>query len=487
MSIEPAAIELSHHPRLLVGEEIGGNSAAIYRDMIRETIREHLEKEATLKKTGIKVLSLFFVDKVASYMGEADSLSSANGPFAQWFDEIYRSEVQRQIELDSEYGKTIPSDPEEVRSAYFASTKKGVAKDSTNRDNDENSRAYDLIMKDKERLLSMNEPVRFIFSHSALREGWDNPNVFQICSLREMGGETERRQTLGRGLRLPVDQDGNRYSDRSIAQLTVVANESYTRFAKGLQDEYVRAGVEIGFVRPQEFAKIIDPETGQPIGAAESAGIRQILQNNGFVDSEGRITTRFTPDELFFSLHLGEIERLEPMVIDAMRAVSISAQVKPLRKRRKRKLNKQVYLDPQFADMWEKISARTTYSVSFDRDDLVSQAVAAIKRAPFVPPLRVNVTKASVTLSRGGAESVRTGQRTTNIEGSYELPDIIAQLQEATSLTRRTIVDTLIGSGRLEEFTKNPNGFISMASDAIQSVLGQVPCSGVAVCAFGSV
>ena len=480
MSIEPPAIELSHHPRLLAGEEIGGNSEAIFRDMIRETIREHLEKEKLLKKTGIKVLSLFFVDRVASYMGEGESLSSANGPFVQWFDEIYRSEVRRQIELDSEYGKTIPEDPAEARSAYFASTKKGVAKDSGERDNDDNSRAYDLIMKDKERLLSMDEPVRFVFSHSALREGWDNPNVFQICPLREMGAESERRQTLGRGLRLPVDQDGNRYSDRSIAQLTVIANENYNRFAKGLQDEYARAGVEIGFVRPQEFAEIIDPESGSPIGATESAGIHQILQNNGFLDSEGRITTRFTPDELFFSLHLGEeIERLEPMVINAMRAVSISAQVKPLRRRRKRKLNKQVYLDPQFADMWEKISARTTYSVSLDRDELVSAAVAAIKRAPFVPPLRVQVTKAKVTLSRGGAESMRTHQRSTEIDGAFELPDIVAQLQEATSLTRKTIVDILIGSGRLEEFRKNPNGFIAMASEAIQSVLATIVEDGL--------
>ncbi|MEH0147887.1 DEAD/DEAH box helicase family protein [Corynebacterium sp. Q4381] len=479
MSIEPAAVELSHHPRLLVGEEIGGNTEAIYRDMIRETIREHLEKEESLRESGIKVLSLFFVDKVASYMGDGDSLASANGPFAQWFDEIYQSEVERQMMLNPDFGVSVAIDPDETRSAYFASTKKGVTKDSKDGNSDDDSRAYDLIMKDKERLLSLDEPVRFIFSHSALREGWDNPNVFQICTLREMGGETERRQTLGRGLRLPVDQQGNRYSDRSIAQLTVVANESYTRFAKGLQDEYIRAGVEIGFVRPQEFAKIIDPATGSAIGAAESQGIRQMLQSSGFIDAEGFITSRFTPDEDFFSLHLGDLERLEPMVIDAMRAVSVAAQVKPLRKRRKRKLNKEVYLDPQFAEMWDTISQRTTYSVAFDRNQLVSEAIDAIKQAPTIPPLRVNVTKATVTVNRGGTEGTRTDQRSTNIEDSFELPDIIAQLQESTSLTRRTIADILIGSGRLAEFTKNPNGFIAMANEAIQSVLARVVEDGL--------
>ena len=129
--------------------------------------------------------------------------------------------------------------------------------------------------------------------------------------------------------------------------------------------------------------------------------------------------------------------------------------------------------------MWEKISARTTYSVSFDRDELVAAAVEAIKRAPFVPPLRVQVTKAKVTLSRGGAEGMRTHQRSTELDGAFELPDIVAQLQEATSLTRKTIVDILIGSGRLEEFRKNPNGFIAMASDAIQSVLATIVEDGL--------
>lgn len=479
VSIEPPAIELSHHPRLTIGEEIGGNTEVVYRDMIRETIREHLEKEKANKPLGIKVLSLFFVDKVASYLGESATLFTADGPFVRWFDEIYQQEVKRQIELDPEFGISIPEDPVESRSAYFASTKAGVLKESKSGETQDDSRAYDLIMKDKERLVSTEEPVRFIFSHSALREGWDNPNVFQICTLREMSGETERRQTLGRGLRLPVDQNGNRYADRSIAQLTVVANESYSQFAKGLQDEYIKAGVEMGFVRPQEFAKIVDPVTGNPIGSVESRLIRETLQANGFIDPNGFITTRFTPDEDFFSLHLGRSNHLEAMIIDAMKKVSISAQVKPMRKRRKRKLNKQIYLDPQFAEMWEKISQRTTYSVAFDRSLLVEEAVEAMKDAPAVPPLRVSVTKARVSVKRGGTEGIRTQNRTTNIEGSFELPDIVGQLQEATSLTRQTIIDILVGSGRLDEFTKNPNDFIAMARESIQTVLARVVEDGL--------
>lgn len=475
MSIDPVSIELSNHPQLLVGEEIGGNSEAIHRDMIRETIREHLHREKKLRDKGIKVLSLFFVDKVASYLGDGTNNDTADGDFARWFDEIYRQE----LDAESDLKDVLPEDPRDVRSAYFAQMKNGTMKDSTGRDNENDSRAYDLIMKDKERLLSTDEPVRFIFSHSALREGWDNPNVFQICTLREMGSDSERRQTLGRGLRLPVDQQGNRYSERDIAQLTVVANESYRTFAKGLQQDYQRAGVEIGTIRKQEFAKLIDAETGESIGGMESLTIWQLLRANGFLDKDGHITENFKPDHEGFSLHLGEeLEALEAEVIDIMREVSVESIVKPVRRRRTRKLNKQVYVDPEFEKLWEKISQRTTYSVSFDRDELVNQAVEAIKDAPAIEPLRVRVTRNNVSVRRGGLSKQELGSRQTYLEG-FALPDIVSELQEATSLTRRTIVDVLLGSERLEDFTKNPNDFIAVAREKIQQVLARVVEDGL--------
>ena len=475
MSIEPPSVELSHHPRLLAGEEIGGHSDAIFQDMIRETVREHLRREKQLRSRGIKVLSLFFVDKVANYLGDGVNNDDANGRFAQWFDEIYAQE----LDLDPDYRKLLPEDPAEVRSAYFAQMKNGTMKDSAGRDSQDDSRAYELIMKNKQRLLSLDEPVRFIFSHSALREGWDNPNVFQICTLREMGTDTERRQTLGRGLRLPVDQKGNRYTERDIAQLMVVANESYGSFAKELQLDYERAGVEIGRIRKQEFAKILDPRTREPIGGVASQDLWEHLKKNGFLDKDGHITANFQPDHLGFSLHLGEAnERFEPAIIDIMREVSIASMVKPVRRRRTRKFNKNVYLDPEFEEMWEKISRRTTYSVRFDRDDVVTQAVQAIRQAPAVPPLRIEVTRNNVKLRRGGITNQELGSRTTRIHG-FALPDIVSELQEATSLTRRTIIDILLGCGRLEEFTKNPNDFIAMARTKIQQVLARVVQEGL--------
>ena len=178
----PGYIELTNHGILQVGETIGSNDEAVYREMIRETIREHFRKESLMRKHGIKVLSLFFVDKVASYLGDGGDNASADGKFAQWFDELFIEERER----FPQYKELLPQDPVELRRAYFSQIKKGVFGDTsgeTAKDDD----SYDLIMKDKARLLSEDEPVRFIFSHSALREGWDNPNVFQICTLREMG------------------------------------------------------------------------------------------------------------------------------------------------------------------------------------------------------------------------------------------------------------------------------------------------------------
>lgn len=475
VSLDPPSVELSNHPQLLVGEEIGGSNHAIFQDMIRETIREHLRREKELRPKGIKVLSLFFVDKVESYLGSGVNNDTANGDFTRWFDEIYKDELRR----DEAYKALLPEDPHEVRSAYFAQMKNGTMKDSKSGDTENDSRAYDLIMKDKARLLSLDEPVRFIFSHSALREGWDNPNVFQICSLREMGGDTERRQTLGRGLRLPVDQQGNRYRERDIAQLTVVANESYANYAKGLQEDYVRAGVEIGRVRPQEFAKLIHPQTDQPLGGFESEGIHLLLQKNGYLDADGHITELFKPDHEGFSLHLGEeLEELEPQIIDIMREVSIGSIIKPIRRRRTRKLNKQVYLDPEFEEMWNRISQRTTYSVSFDREKLVKDAIAALDSMPPIEPLRVQVTRNRVQVRRGGLTSQERGSRSTELS-NFDLPDVVSELQGATSLTRRTIVDILVGTERLEDFTKNPNDFIALARDRIQLVMSRVVQDGL--------
>jgi type III restriction enzyme len=483
---EPASIELTRHGDLREGEVIGGTNQAIYREMIRETVREHFRKDSMLRSKGIKVLSLFFVDKVASYLGEGVNNEDANGEFVRWFDEVFEEERSK----SDRWKELIPHDPKDVRRAYFSQIKSKGGKitfqDSSGtaqKDDD----AYELIMQDKERLLDESEPVRFIFSHSALREGWDNPNVFQICTLREMGAEVERRQTIGRGLRLPVtksDEGYTRVGDRSIATLTVVANEGFQAFAKSLQNEYKKAGVEIGQVRQTEFAKIalVDASgsvTDDLLGYKQSVEIWNHLDKHGYIQG-GMKTSKFQPDVLGFDLSLPDkFKPYEAEIINLIEKSSIERFVKSATKRRMRKLNHELYWKPEFEAFWETIARKTTYRVSVDRDQIIENAVKAIREAPTIDPLRIVATYAGVKVLRGGAKGNVVREAQKELKGTYNLPDIISELQEATSLTRATIIDILTRCGRLDEFIGNPNDFIAMAKKRLQDELAKLVVEGI--------
>ncbi|MFT9774140.1 restriction endonuclease [Brevibacterium casei] len=484
----PASVELNLHGTLYEGESIGGATGAIYKEMIRETIREHLRKETQLREKGIKVLSLFFIDKVESFLGDGSNNNDANGQFVQWFDELFREERAK----SPQWQQLLPQDPAELRRGYFSvlKGKKGVAdtfQDTTGTTKADDD-AYELIMQDKERLLDENEPTRFVFSHSALREGWDNPNVFQICTLREMGAETERRQTIGRGLRLPVAKSKGGYervADRGIATLTVVANETYKQFAEALQKDYNDAGVEIGRVRKAEFSKIPLQNTDgsltdENLGYEGSVSIWQHLFAQKFIDKDGVVLPKFQPNTLDFSLNMpDDFAWAEPFVIELVERANIGNYVKPKGKRHSRRLNKELFANPEFEKFWETISRRTTYRVELERDEIIEKSVKAIKDAPDIDPLRIQVTRAGVKVLRGGAKGQELGSRHQELRGSYDLPDIMVELQEATSLTRKTIVDILIGSGRLGEFIANPHDFIAMARRLMQAELAKLVVDGV--------
>lgn len=484
ISVEPERIELSNYGYLHVGDEIGSNQDAVFREMIRETIREHIRKELQVHARGIKVLSLFFIDKVASYLGDGVNNLDANGDFATWFDELYTEELARQPKARD----IMPVTALEARSGYFAQMKSGKGKNAVMTFKDSSGKtkadddAYELIMRDKARLLSMDEPVRFIFSHSALREGWDNPNVFQICTLRDMASETERRQTIGRGLRLPVNQAGQRISDTGLAQLTVVANESYQAFASALQNEYQKAGVAIGFVRKQEFSRLPITVDGKEtvLGAKRSAEIWDHLHRRVFINEQGEVQGSWVPEQLGFTIDLPEqYAEYEDDVINIVNACKMETIIKRKRKRVARKLNKELYAAPGFEEFWDKITQRTTYRVNFERQALVDACVNRIKTAPRIEPIRIQITRTKMTMTRGGTKGSTLGSRGANLTGSYPLPDIVAQLQEATSLTRKTIIDILTASGRLGEFLGNPNDFIKMASTCIQEELAHVVVEGI--------
>ncbi|MCR4511752.1 DEAD/DEAH box helicase family protein [Aeromicrobium sp. 50.2.37] len=487
LSIEPQFVEINKHGMLQQGEEIGGNSDSIYREMIRETIKEHFRKQTMLASKGIKVLSLFFIDRVENFLGGGFNNIDANGQFVQWFDELFREERAK----SPQWQGLFPQEPAELRRGYFSVLKAKRGGTDTFQDTSGSTKAdddaYDLIMRDKARLLDQAEPVRFIFSHSALREGWDNPNVFQICTLREMGAEVERRQTIGRGLRLPVDQTGERVADRSIAQLTVIANESYVAFAKSLQTEYEKSGVEIGRVRLQEFSKIalyeehIEPDGPEVFGYERSKTLYEALESSGMI-KDGKVTAAYQPTQLGFDLkqHIPDFFwPYEDTIIEYIGRSSIERYVKPQSKRKSRKLNKELFANPEFEEFWRAISARTTYRISVERDRLIDATVKAIKEAPAIQPLRIQVTRAGVKILRGGTKATETGQRSASLQGAYDLPDIITELQEATSLTRKTIIDILLNSGRLPEFIGNPNDFIQMVKGRLQAVLAEIVTEGI--------
>lgn len=484
ISVMPEQIELSNYGMLRVGEELGGNQDAVFQAMIRETVREHLRKEEQVHPQGIKVLSLFFINEVASYLGDGINNLDANGKFAAWFDAIYREERAKRPGTH----EFLPSDPIEARSGYFAQMKVGKGKSALMKFKDSSGKtkadddAYELIMKDKARLLRMNEPVRFIFSHSALREGWDNPNVFQICTLRDMSTETERRQTIGRGLRLPVNQDGARVKDAGTAQLTVIANESYAAFAAALQDEYKHAGVAVGYVRKTEFAELPVMEDGKEtrLGTRRSTEIWESLHKHGYINAAGEVLGTWVPEQVGFTVGLPEqYADYEAEVIDLVERCKIESLVKPKRKRVVRSLNKQVYATPEFEEFWEKITSRTTYRVSFDRTDLVQRCVDRIKDAPQIDPIRIQVTRTGVELTRGGPKGTILGLRDEAIDEPYPLPDVVSQLQESTSLTRKTIIQILLESERLSEFLSNPNDYIKMVTACIETELSHTLIEGI--------
>lgn len=490
--IELSAIEGKNLLRL--GESLGDeNMDQVYYTMIRETIRQHLKKEYILQKEGVKVLSLFFIYSVHSYLGDGTNNLDANGDFARWFDEIYIEEVER-LEQMTGISNFCSHDPLTARSAYFAQLKakggqtQGEYVDSTGKKEDDD--AYELIMQDKERLLSHEEPVRFIFSHSALREGWDNPNIFQICVLRTMNTAMERRQTIGRGLRLPVSvKNGTltRISDPNLARLTVIANESYRDFAENLQKEYREAGVSIGRVRRTDFASITNrtdsAAEGQTLGVAQSGEIFDALVKNGMLTQNGEPTKQFTPNMLGFTLDLSEEyapyeDEIIQILVDNQNTTKF---VENENNRGTRKFNPNFPYE-LFSELWERIAVDTNYRVHFDSKDIADIAVARLREAAkYIQPLQIRIEESNLEIRRSGVKTGAGGLITTptkmDLDHHYPLPDIVAELQKATDLSRKTIIDVLKGSETLDRFIKNPGEYIVAARKILQSVVEEVAVS----------
>jgi type III restriction enzyme len=331
---------------------------------------------------------------------------------------------------------------------------------------------YNLIMKKKEELLSEEEPLRFIFSHSALREGWDNPNVFQICTLNETRSAMKKRQEIGRGLRLPVDQHGMRVFDESVNKLFVMANESYEDFARALQTEYEEdCGVTFGKVPITAIAKLTRVVEGepQPIGRQDAETIKKALVEQKMLDTEGRLLPAFDPKKPDFKIELPKpLAELAPAVVDLLASYQIERHIRQDKDEGVNRLKKEVLLNPEFQALWDRIKPKTTYRVEFETDELVRRAVAAIKKMEKIEAAKIRVTAGQVGVVRGGVTTTAISAAEEQLtHRNRPVPDVLAYLQNEAELTRSTLVRILKESGRLAEFFVDPQRFM----DAIASIL----------------
>lgn len=472
-------LELSNLEKpLRPGEAIGDvDGDALKRLMIRRTIEEHLDKELRLRPQGIKVLSLFFIDVVEHYRSYAPDGTQVKGKYAVMFEEEYRKAAAKPKYRTLFNEVDLESDATEVHDGYFSIDKKGTWTDTAennqgNRDNAE--RAYNLIMKDKERLLGFETKLKFIFSHSALREGWDNPNVFQICAIREMGTERERRQTIGRGLRLCVNQKGERLRGFDINTLTVIATEGYEEFAANLQKEIEEdTGIRFGIVEKHQFAALpVTDEAGRTtaLGVPQSEAIWTHLKDAGHLDAKGKVQ-----DSLKTVLKDGTLELPEAFkgqlsqVKEILRKLAGKLDIKNADERKSVRTRQAVLHSEEFQALWNRIKHKTTYRVQFDNEKLVTACIKAIRECPPITKTRVQIRKADLAIGRGGVSSEETtvAAPITIEESDIELPDLLTDLQDKTQLTRRSLVRMLTESGRLDDFKRNPQQFIELATDSI--------------------
>ncbi|MBE0508396.1 MAG: DEAD/DEAH box helicase family protein [Marinospirillum sp.] len=465
-------------------QEKDGIHDEVLKEQIRQTVEEHFKKERNLLKQdlNVKVLSLFFIDKVANYRYYDEHGSRQDGKLALWFEEIYQ-----EIAASPLFSDLPKRDVKQVHNGYFAEVKKQgrvVELKDTSGATASDAEIYKLIMQDKERLLDDSEPLRFIFSHSALKEGWDNPNVFQICTLREFGSEKERRQTLGRGLRLAVNANGDRVYDPQLNRLTVVASESFEDYARNLQTEMekdIGGGFKFGRVPAIAFAPLVvsDSET---LGQEKSRHLWQALKAEGYLDAKGDLTSKFQPDDLHFKLQVpAEYQQLENEIVDRLRGFMFTGRIQDARKRTQVTYNKRVELNPDFQALWQKISQKTRYSIRFDTQKLIDLASHKLQKMPVVKPVTLSIDHTLTKMTEAGFGSDRQIQtpKERYISVHEVLPDLLGTLQSRTNLTRGTLLTVIKRCGRLGEFKANPQGFITEAAKQIEKAMDELLVDGI--------
>lgn len=483
---------------LSAGEATGDvNEAALRRIQIREAIKAHFEKEQALFSQGIKVLSLFFIDEVAKYRSYNESGEQA-GEYAQIFEEEYSSQLNEVLALeDPSYERYLRGiQASKTHSGYFSidkKTKRLVNPDVKTRGESageaEDVDAYDLILRDKERLLTFEEPVRFLFSHSALREGWDNPNVFVICTLKHSDNTISRRQEVGRGMRLCRNQNGDRIDDPAIVHqvnvLTVVANESYKDFVSKLQKETI----ESLSARPKQAnaeyfqGKVLKTPTGDVIVTPQLAKlVERYLVKNDYADTDERITEAYHKAKREGSLAPlpSELEPYKEQVLQLIESVFSNEQLPEIEDDRKGKVNalNENFQKQEFQELWSQINHKAIYAVDFKTEELIEKCIKTLDKELKVTPLQYTVT-AGEQKQEASYEEVKKGdafvvqENTTDylassVRSSVKY-DLIGKLADDTKLTRKTISTILvrINPAVFSQYKTNPEDFILKAGALI--------------------
>ena len=497
------SVEFLNGIKIYAGDVMGAvDEDQLRRIQIKETIKSHIQRERQLFYKGIKVLSLFFIDEVANYREYDAAGRPVNGKYAEMFEEEYEdviSNMQREIG-DDEYMKYLAAIPaDKTHAGYFSVDGKGKminSKLGRKETTSDDVSAYDLIMKNKELLLDRDpkkSPVRFIFSHSALREGWDNPNVFQICTLKQSSSDVRKRQEVGRGLRLCVNQDGERMDTNALGNdvhnvnvLTVIASESYNSFTKGLQTEIADAVAD----RPRAVTvdlfvgKVIKDDKGneQVIDQDTASAIHYDMIVNGYIDRKGILTDKYYEDKAN-----GEIKVAEEVADSAAAVIEIVNSIydaRSLQPENARSNNVELQVDedklamPEFKALWSKINSKSVYVVDFDTDELIRKAIASLDANLLVSKIYFRVESGAMNNIKSKEELVSGASFVKEKTSSYGVTitansnvkyDLIGKLVDETGLTRKAVIAILQGIKPFvfNQFKNNPEEFIIKAAALI--------------------
>ena len=491
-------IEFSGEPSIIRLSQSQNEDLEIKRGQIRKTIEEHLNKELKLNDKGIKVLSLFFIDNVSNYRQYDEEGNEILGIYGQIFEEEYKDALK-----SFKYKKLRDYDVpvEEIHNGYFSIDGKKKVK-NTSGSSKEDETTYNIIMKNKEDLLTMYDEekgktkaahkYRFIFSHSALKEGWDNPNVFQICTLIESTDTITKRQKIGRGLRIAVNQDGERVPGFEVNTLTIMANESYDEFAKGLQTEYEEEGMEFGVFKQDIFSSLVikvDEHTGikTPLGHEKSEQLVAYLKEQKYIDDKykGTVALAKAIKEETFDIP-EEFKELAPdMKEKIIEAIELKFNVEKIEikdndKKESVKLNKEALSGP-FLELWERIKYKTNYTIELDTDKFIKQAADKLNDELIIRINKLEYERHKIETTEAGISTVKEESTVfATTERDYKkAPDIITYLQNETKLKRKTLIQILKDSGTLSDFKRNPQTYMMEAARIINAAKRMAMVDGI--------